>query len=85
MKTVSYTYEQIAGIVNNLNRIQVMGLEQARILAMVGVLLDEGVQSEIPDGEAAGGDGTPGETVCVDGSADGTGMPAETCDKDGGK
>ena len=54
MKTISYTYEQVAGIVNNLNRIQVTGLEQARTLAMIGVLLDEGVQSGDAEGEASG-------------------------------
>ncbi len=54
MKTISYTYEQITGIVNNLNRLQVTGLEQARTLTMVGVLLDEGVQSGETDGGTSG-------------------------------
>ena len=54
MKTIRYTYEQISGIVNNLNRIQVTGLEQARILTMIGLLLDQG--------EQAGEDRRPEET-----------------------
>ncbi len=61
MKSITYTYDQFVQIVTQLNRIQVTGLDQARTLTMVGMLLDEGVQSEIPDENADSRNGDDGQ------------------------
>lgn len=82
MKTISYTYEQITGIVNNLNRLQVTGLEQARALTMVGVLLDEGVQSDGTDGETSGGTDEPASGT--DGQPVEPGLGKEGCSDEAG-
>lgn len=49
MKRIAYTEEQVTDIVKCLELLNVKGLQQARILATIGTILDQG--SEIEEGE----------------------------------
>lgn len=44
IKKIVFTIEQFAHIVNLLNKVQVTGIEQAKILVMIDMALNEGEQ-----------------------------------------
>lgn len=51
MKTVTYKYENMARAGILLNKINICGVEQARILAEIGNILDSGKIGEINERE----------------------------------
>ena len=60
MKKIAYTEAQVTDIVKCLELLNVRGMQQARILATIGALLDQGTEIEVE--EEGGSNSEVGET-----------------------